>query len=84
MTEKERELYEEGKQCLHCRYYRKLPIEELKYDFGYCTNLDSPKWYQVLFEHCTCEKWEGKTDEQLEQEEREIEEILGKESHDSE
>lgn len=64
MNPKVREDYEQGRQCLHCRWYNKLP-GKLGMDYGCCTNQESPFWYVVVFEHHTCERYQPEGQETL-------------------
>lgn len=55
-TSKEKELYEHGQQCCHCRFW--VPLEgSLGGDWGACVNLDSKRGGLVVFEHFTCERY---------------------------
>ena len=63
MDSKTKKNYENGAQCYACLYYKKLQCEDLKHDHGCCGNSQSPNWYHVILEHCTCPEWEYKNND---------------------
>jgi DUF3027 family protein len=51
-----------AEQCLMCQYYIKLS-GDLGYDWGVCSNVDSPLDGKVMFEHDGCEYFTFAEDE---------------------